>query len=370
MQKLLMLGVTHTARSPRLLYRQVFKLAKHGLNVRAVYAGRSSFLRDYREHHLLPIVRPPRIPETPPRGRKWFATLRLALKSEPDWVQASDVRELAMGLLICVVTRARLIYDAHEDYFNQSYEYSGRLAKGWLKGKFLRYQEILLARFSTGVFCTDEYLYRLYKQKRFGLKNVHLLRNFTNVDLVEHHASAPLDNGVLRLVYIGGVNRFRGIVECAEFVRRLNQEKGFESVALDVYAHENDLVRQLRSSGLIRHRGHLAPDDMLKRLSEYHVGLCIWRRLVKFQRNLPMKNFDYMAVGLPVLTSDFDNLRKQVGCAGLFVDPGHYGDFRQAIEIFRISARWKEMSDEGLRITRERCNLDREIDEYLNIFRC
>ncbi|MEN8132575.1 MAG: glycosyltransferase [Pseudomonadota bacterium] len=370
MSKLLILGVTHTAQSPRLLYRQVFKLAQRCPHVHCVYVGRSSFGDSEESHELLPVIRPRGKTNVKLKGRRWWSTFRLGLQTRPEWVQASDVRELALGLVICVITRARLIYDAHEDYFNQPYEYSGKTLRGWIKGVNFRVQEILLVRFASAVFCTDEYLFNLYRRKMFGAEKVHLLRNFTNVDFVDERASAPDPAKPLRLVYIGGVNRFRGVIECAEFVDRFNSEEGHKVLTLDIYSHKNELIRELSARGLIRHRRHLRPPMMLKRLSEYHVGICLWQNLEKFKRNLPMKNFDYMAVGLPVITSDFENLRRQTGAAGCCISPDSYEAFRQAIEGLRNPVRWSQMSESAIESTRQRFDLDDEIKNYLNVFQC
>ena len=63
-------------------------------------------------------------------------------------------------------------------------------------------------------------------------------------------------------------------------------------------------------------RGHLDRESVWQLLSESRVGLCLLRPLVNYLDALPVKLFEYMASGVPVICSDFPGWKKIVEGAG------------------------------------------------------
>ena len=73
--------------------------------------------------------------------------------------------------------------------------------------------------------------------------------------------------------------------------------------------------------------------NLMTQLIDYDIGVCLWLPIPKFFHNIPIKNFDYMAAGLPILTSNFGNVKKylDISGAGIGIDPTNYNDFKNAI---------------------------------------
>ena len=371
MRKILFLGFSHGPYDDRLYYRQVVKLLQHYDDIECVYAGRDPVDADaeptierYRVIGLGPL-----------RTRRerlvgYLRLLRLSAKERPAYIQASDVLELMPALMVRLLCGARVIYDSHEDWFNSEYEYSGRTARGFLRGLRLRALEVVLTRFATYVFCTDDYLLQLYRKRVFGANRVDLLRNFSNVSLVHGHAAPPGTDDTLKLVYVGGVDEYRGVAQCAHYVRRYNAQSGGEAASFDVYGPHNALVDDLARKKLIEYRGFVSHPEIMEVLPRYHVGICLLQRIAKFERNLPTKNFEYMSVGLPVLTSDFGNIARYVRTAeaGFCIDPANYESFRRCLTLLKDRSAWLRYSTNGTRATQSYYNLDTEIQPYLAAF--
>jgi glycosyltransferase involved in cell wall biosynthesis len=335
-----------------------------------VYVGRSSFSGEItfrkKKYHVKDLSR---YKNANPIIRG-FAFLRACISERPDWIQASDVRELVPALIVKLFTGAKVIYDAHEDYFNQAYEYQGKRYFGLVRGCRHRLTEIGLVRIASSVFCTDDFLYKLYQGRIFGARNVFMQRNFTDPSLVQGFASPPTEHKPLKIVYIGNVNKYRGVIECASHVARYNQASGCTAVTLDCFGPPNSIIEQLVKNGQIRYYPSVPHPDVFGILKTYHIGVCLWLKIKKFERNISIKNFEYMAAGLPVLTSNFGNIAKYVSNAkaGICIDPKNYHDFKKAIDLFRQQKYWKLLAENGIKATRNQYQLMNELLPYLAVF--
>ena len=369
MKKILFLGLGQSFDDARTKYRQVYKIKETDLSIECAYLATSSLSSDSDNmlRVLSAIKKRSRLPRFLSRVQTVYRFLRTAAQYEPDVVQVSHVRELIPAFVIHFASKCQLIYDSREDYFNQMYEYSGRTLSGWIRGAFYWGVEFILARFAHAVFCTDEYLYDLYRKPYFGCRKVYLLRSFVNLDMVEQRAVLPEQSEPLRLVYVGGFNIYRGILECASYVARYNDEKSRLCLTLDLYGPDNSVVEQVSKTEGCEYRGLVSHKEVFQVLPKYHVGVCLLKHIRKYERNLPQKNFEYMSVGLPVITSDFGNLKKYVdqSQSGICIDPTSYEEFKEAVEMLMQPEAWIAYSNNGYTYTRTHLNLDLEIAPYL-----
>ena len=196
--------------------------------------------------------------------------------------------------------------------------------------------ELFGIRFFEAVFCTDESLEKKYKKSYYKAKRVELLRNFPYItNDLPRNISSNYSNKSLKLVYIGGVNKYRGVIETAEYVARYNKEN-ISQKKLDfyVYSSRNYLVDELARKGLIKHYPYVDFELLKTELVKFDIGICLWLDIPKFRKNLPLKNFDYMAAGLPIITSNFGNLQihAQRSGAAICINPKDYKEFCSAID--------------------------------------
>jgi glycosyltransferase involved in cell wall biosynthesis len=78
-----------------------------------------------------------------------------------------------------------------------------------------------------------------------------------------------------------------------------------------------------------------------------------------------------MAVGLPVITSNFGNMRKYMEEAkgGICIDPESYDDFENAImKLFDVETR-KKLGENGIRYTKGKGSYFEEEKKYLGVIR-
>jgi hypothetical protein len=71
-----------------------------------------------------------------------------------------------------------------------------------------------------------------------------------------------------------------------------------------------------KSSASIDHRGKLGRSEIATLLNESLIGLCLFQPEPNHLHAMPTKIFEYMAAGLPVITSDLPKSREIVETAG------------------------------------------------------
>jgi acetyltransferase-like isoleucine patch superfamily enzyme len=178
------------------------------------------------------------------------------------------------------------------------------------------------------------------------------------------------DVKILRLVYIGGVNRHRGVIETAQYVSKFNTNSNDKKLEFTVYSPDHEIIRELVKQGALQHIHWIDYDKLMAELSNYDIGTCLLLPIKKFYRNLPVKNFDYMSQGLPFITSNFGNLAKYVilSGGGVCVNPKSYLEFENAImPMFEGNYR-RRLGERGYDWVRREGNFELEGANYVKIF--
>lgn len=385
--KILFIGFNHRYKDPRLYFRQMRVLKEQDPHCE-IYLAKDGKLVSYDEINYIQL-RTDHANKKIKKKRKiyfyiktieWMVSfakekiykLNLIQKInylKPDVVQASDAREIPFALLVRIVYGSKIIYDSHEDYFRQVIDYGGGSPNVYIKAFLLKIYELVGIRFFDAVFCTDESLQKKYSKSYYKAKSVNLLRNFPFI-YNRRQKRGQIYTDCLSLVYIGGVNRYRGVVETAEYVNRYNKENGGDRrLEFIVYSPKNDLVENLEKKGMIKYHPWIDLDLLEEELLDYDVGICLWLDIPKFHRNLPLKNFDYMFAGLPILTSNFGNLEvyaKKSGAA-ICIDPEDYEAFCSAVEILFDKNTRQRLGNAGRRYVENEASFQTEASIYESV---
>jgi glycosyltransferase involved in cell wall biosynthesis len=113
----------------------------------------------------------------------------------------------------------------------------------------------------------------------------------------------PPPPGRDRVVYVGRLSRGRGIEELLELARRL----GPAGPRVELVGQPDDDVRAeldaAVAAGTLVWHGWLPNDDAFERLTGALAGLSLLRDLPNYRISLPTKVVEYLAAGLPVVTT-------------------------------------------------------------------
>ena len=274
----------------------------------------------------------------------------------PDLFYIADVREIPAAVKALKQTGTSVIYDSHEDYVRQALDYGKNKAlKRFTALRFAYYEKAFIRRFDA-VFCTDEFLEKKYTRKEYHAKYVSLVRNYPYYDKCnDGFARTFAETDVLKSVYIGGVDPYRGVIESSEYIKKYNASHN-RRVVLDIYGTENEISREISDNISVFFKGWIDHKELMMKLrNEYDIGLCLWQPIPKFYTNLPIKNFDYMGAGLPIITSNFGNLYVHAtkSGAGFCIDPQIYDEFEQAIDCLFDPIIRGQYSSNGLKYVKE-----------------
>jgi len=341
----------HAELKSRSFHREFMPLAAAGFGVRYVAPMTSSTSRDGVDLIALPLRanRLRRLLALP-------ALLAKLLRQRASLYHFQDPQLLPLALVLKLLFRKRVVYDAYEDFPSMAADKSSipRFLRPFA-AKLMAGLESLAARSFDGVMTADPFTLRRMAHRGNSRKLV--FYNFPNLDLFPSLRARAKSFGV---VYRGGLSERAGTFLLLEAMRLLSTRANpvrllligyFDSPADETALRERICVLGLESS--VEIRGRLAHEQMAGALSEARIGVCPLQPVPKFLLNIPVKVFEYWACGLPVVASDLPPIRPFLrnGHAGFLFPPKSATALAQSIgwlldhpqEAARIGERGREL---------------------------
>lgn len=229
-----------------------------------------------------------------------------------------DPELLPVGLRLA--RRGKLvIFDAHEDVPKQllAKKYLGprrlRLIS-WLYAGLERYA---CARFAGIVAATPSIGDKFLAINQQGV----VVRNFPLLDELENEL--PWDQDRHAVCYVGAISATRGIHEIVEAIGRSASPARLLLAGSFAERDTEERVRAMPGWNRTDALGYLGRDELRAVLGRSAAGLVTLHRTPNHMEALPIKMFEYMSAGIPVIASDIPLWRDIVSKAecGYCVDP-------------------------------------------------
>lgn len=252
-------------------------------------------------------------------GTVW-RVFRAALKERAGLYHFHDPELIPIGVLLKLFGKT-VIYDVHEDLPRQT------LGKywipGWMRPLVMRAAELAEyigpVMFDGVIGATPAIARRFPRKKTVIVRNFPLLDEFMAVEARPYTQRAPV------IVYIGGLNEFRGL---NEMVKAVGLRPGPPGVCLKLAGNFSPPGLEAQMSLVpgwekVEYLGWQSREGVARLLAEARIGLVLLHPRPNYLTSLPVKLFEYMAAGIPAVASDFPLWRGIVqgaGC-GLLVDP-------------------------------------------------
>lgn len=312
---------------------------------------------------------------TPPANRIQRMSLttwlvwRAAVKENAEIYHFQDPELLLVGFLLKLRGK-KVIYDVHEDVPKdiRLKEYLPRWVRGPLAWMANAWEKGLSRSFDAIITATDD-IARNFSGRRcvIALKNYPRIADFAGGE--ERHSG----NERLRCIYVGGLTEPRGITETVRAMALLDPEHKIDLVLCGVFdspAYEQAIRRE---PGFQRtdFRGWVEYADIPELLRGADVGIVCVRPIPHFLEGEPLKLFEYMGAGLPVVASDFPLWREIIVKAGIGIcvdtrDPRHIA---AAIEyLFEHPEERRAMGRRGVRAVLEKFNWEKESRKLLSLY--
>jgi glycosyltransferase involved in cell wall biosynthesis len=296
-------------------------------------------------------------------------SLRFIRRAKPSVVHFHDPELIVLGFILKVIGY-KVIYDVHEDVPKQI------LTKDWIP-KATRsplamatgmMEAIAASVFDAIVLAVPAFL------ERFPSHKTVVVQNFPIQDEFRMPESAPYGQRPPAFAYVGGISRIRG---AREMVRALGYLKHRPDVGLELAgrfepASLREELERLPSWSAVTYHGRLNRPAVAALLGHVRAGLVVLHPVPNYLEAYPVKMFEYMAAGLPVIASDFPLWRRVVSEArcGLLVDPMDPKSIADA--MFRILERPDEaerMGRNGRKAVEETYSWDRESAKLIALYK-
>ncbi len=316
MPKIVHLTSVHPAFDIRIFQKECKSLARAGYDVRLVVPHTQDESKDG--------VQIMGVPKSKNRLERMALTswrvFRAALQQRANLYHFHDAELILVGILLKLLGK-KVIYDVHEDLPRQM------LSKWWI-AKWLRgsvavtaeFTERLAARVFDGIVTVTPTI-----AARFPTQKTVLVRNFPIRDELVTLTPSPYEMRKNIVAYVGGIAVIRGINEMIDALALLPEGLTTKLILAGTFRPETLEQEVSLKAGweCVESRGWQSREQIAHLLSEARVGLVTLHPIINYVDALPIKLFEYMAAGLPVVASDFPLWREIVEKAkcGLLVDP-------------------------------------------------
>lgn len=271
-----------------------------------------------------------------------------------DIYHLHDPELIPIGLMLKLQGK-KVIFDAHEDLPKQL------LAKPYLNLFFLKilssvisvFEEITCRRFDGIVAATPFIRDKFLKINRHTID----INNFPVIG--ELNTAIFWSDKKNEVCYVGGIGSTRGIrevVQAFEYVdspARLNLGGRFSEPAVETE------VKSCTGWKKVNELGFLDRNGVRETLERSVAGLVTLHPIINYLDALPVKMFEYMAAGIPVIASNFPLWKEIVesNACGICVDPLDPKAIAEAIDfIVNNPEQAKLMGENGKRAVYEKYN--------------
>lgn len=327
--KVVHLTSVHPTLDVRIFYKECTSLAKAGYEV--------TLVGPHSKDEVVDGIRIKAVPH--PRGRVSRVTLtgwqvyREAVRQGADVYHFHDPELIPAGLLLRMRGK-KVIYDIHEDLpddFQEKHYLPKRLrpALAWLVGCL---EKVACRRFSALTPATPTIAERLRPLN----SNTVVLNNYVVLQEFARPFEITWSKRSFSLAYVGVIAPERGIRQIVQAMQLLPD--GLQATLKIAGAFSppsfKDEVANLPGWERVEALGVLDRAAIVGLLGNVRAGLVILHPEARFLWSKPIKLFEYMFAGIPVIASDFPVCREIVaasGC-GLLVDPLSPKAIAEAVE--------------------------------------
>jgi len=358
------ISTVHGAFDGRIFYKQCVYLAKEGFDV--------SYIVQHDKNEEVSNVKIRRLPKSRGRFHRFFVLGFLAyfkaIGARAKIVHFHDPELIFVGIGLRLIGK-KVIYDNHELVYKQieGKSWVGKSGLRKMVAKFYQFFEMLgVSWFSAIVLAEDgykDYFESRYKRK---IKKIKYIRNYPILDLIQPRNQGS-ESKVVRLFYAGGLLRVRGIKEVCEAVEDISAD--VELILLGRWQNEEYKNECLEGKGRVKFLGEIPLKEVYPIMKTADIGICTLYPVENHLTSNPVKVYEYMACGLPMIISNFPSWMEQFKDYSVFVDPTSVEEIKEKIQ-WSVSnlEELRERGRKGSKIVREKYSWEAESKRLVAIY--
>jgi len=260
----------------------------------------------------------PRLPRLARMTLGGFRMVRAVVAAKPTVAHFHDPELLPWAVLLKLFG-IKVVYDVHEDMPQQVKHNPGlpRWAQKTLS-PFVALAEWGGSRLIDGIVTPTEVI-----QQRFPTGKTILVRNYPLLEELLKPDAIPMAERSREFAYIGYISEVRNIYAMVRAVTRTDPPARLRLVGSFAIPETEKTARDMPEWQNTWFQGWMSREGVAGVLADVRAGLVLLRPVAHEMVTLPIKLFEYMAAGVPVIASDFPlwrDILEEAGC-GLLADP-------------------------------------------------
>jgi glycosyltransferase involved in cell wall biosynthesis len=274
-----------------------------------------------------------------------------------------DSELLVIGIWLKILGR-KVIYDAHEDTPLQiTYQH-------WLPPLLKRpyswlyiFLEKLAGLMFDGIIVAEPVIAKYFPPKKTCLiRNFPILANF-NQDYIDY------EKRTRRIVHFGMLTKVRGVMKMASAVAIAKHHCEFEFQIGGPFSPKELQKEVLKLP--VTYLGWVPSNEIAKIILDSRAGMVIPQPIERYKTNYPVKLFEYMAAGVPIVATKYGEVAsfiKECEC-GILVDPEDENEIADAIKfLFENERTAKEMGERGRALVSLKYSWEKEAENLLAFY--
>ena len=292
--------------------------------------------------------------------RMYYSAKRIfarVLQLNPDVVHFHDPELINIGVKL-VRLGYKVVYDVHEDVPKQI------LNKHWIPGflrplisKLVMHKEAKSSRIFAGIICATEIIANRFRQYNANTIAIHNYPILAELGMVE----STWEEKSNHLCYLGSISETRGVLP-------LVNSLAVSNLILDLAGpfSNSEIENKVKSStgySNVNYLGILSRGDVKALLGKVKIGVVTLLPTPSYVESLPIKMFEYMLAGIPVLASDFELWRPIISGndCGMLVNPEDSQQIAEACAKLLNDDTWaRTLGENGRRAVLEKYNWEQE----------
>lgn len=297
--------------------------------------------------------------------------LRVSLKVKAQIYHFHDPELIPIGILL-VLFGKKVVYDVHEDVRKQI------LSKDWLPAK-----KLVSKIYSLFDWIAQRFFYIILAENSYEKyyencsKGYEFVLNTPDLSFFQNYNIPDRQNLKNHIFYVGGVSNERGLdvtVKAVNILKEQFQDIHFHCVGPITDADLEGLKQDKSLEGVwsyVTLYDNTPLDKAYEISKQCKVGLAVLKPIPNYLESYSTKTFEYLAISLPVITSDFDiykNIFEKNNC-GWCIDstkPEVLADCLK--EVFTNAKKVEEFTKNGYRYVHAHFSWEKDKERLIRFY--
>lgn len=299
--------------------------------------------------------------------------------SNADVYHSHDASPLPVVYLLSVIKKSHFVYDSHELEIARAKTINNKIQK-----IRIMFEKVFMPKADKMIISDGDARAHVMLEYHGVERSYQVIRNYPlnsgnieNNDMILHNILS-ISHSTDILLYIGHTHPGRGLEEVIYALEKLPENIVFVVLGKKYPSFVNSLQSLAASLGVNDRLFFLPPVDPGE-VVDYAAGAKLSFVLIQniglsYYLSTPSKLFESIAAGVPVIASDFPEIRKIVlsngiGPTGIVVDPSDVSEIvRSTQDILNNHDMWEDFHMNSLRLAENEIKWELEEEKLINLY--